>query len=807
MKKFGRGLLFIMVISFTANAQQKGFSYQAVLRSSSGEVMANQNVTLRFSLTDEPGSTVHYAESHTVQTTPQGIVNVVVGQGTGISGNYGQVPWSTGVFLKVELSTNGTDYLTMGSQPVLSVPLSAYADSTNLSGVVKGTGTVGEIAVWSSPDTLTSLPNLNFVNSLVVQGNPTANPDDPILEVMNSKGEVLFAVYQEGVRINIKDDSIKGAKGGFAVGGLTNQVKAEPVEYLRITPDSARIYIKQNPKVKGAKGGFAVGGLTNQVKAVVSQDLLFVNPDSARFYINENPVKGAKGGFAVGGLTSAKGNSQLMQLTKENYLIGYEAGASITTGQYNSFLGFQAGKSNTIGNWNTFLGYQAGLTNQGSDNTFIGYQAGMMHTSKGGNVYIGSKAGANATNGEQNIAIGESSGFSTTTGTQNIFMGYNAGYSNTNGYSNIFIGNKSGMNNTSGNRNMFFGNGSGFSNLTGFGNTFFGLESGYHNTDGYRNLFLGYRSGYENVDGSDNSFMGDMAGSSNTSGYENTFVGQAAGSSNTTGFANTALGSNAGRGNITGANNLFVGRFAGYNIDGNFNTFVGTQSGANFGTGPFTASNNICVGYSSGTGLTNGSYNIFIGQQTGTNNGNSNVIIGHQAGLNNTGSGNIFIGYKAGFNELESSRLYISNSGVDSTQALIFGRFDQQTLSFNAMVGIGTVNPDENLHVVGNALIEGNIYYGPTGSGTTYTKPDFVFTSGYGSAFNPLQVDQFIKENGHLPWMTKASDEKDGVNLTRMQFETVETVENLQLQIIQQQKEIERLKSELETIKALLKGK
>ncbi len=810
MKKFGRGLLFIMVISFTANAQQKGFSYQAVLRSSSGEVMANQNVTLRFSLTDEPGSTVHYAESHTVQTTPQGIVNVVVGQGTGISGNYGQVPWSTGVFLKVELSTNGTDYLTMGSQPVLSVPLSAYADSTNLSGVVKGTGTVGEIAVWSSPDTLTSLPNLNFVNSLVVQGNPTANPDDPILEVMNSKGEVLFAVYQEGVRINIKDDSIKGAKGGFAVGGLTNQVKAEPVEYLRITPDSARIYIKQNPKVKGAKGGFAVGGLTNQVKAVVSQDLLFVNPDSARFYINENPVKGAKGGFAVGGLTNEKGNSQLMQLTKDNYLIGYEAGASITTGQYNSFLGFQAGKSNTNGNLNTFLGYQAGLTNQGSDNTFIGYQAGMMHTLRGGNVYIGSKAGGNALNGEQNIAIGESSGFSTTTGTQNIFMGYNAGYSNTNGYDNIFIGNKSGMNNTSGNRNMFFGNGSGFSNLTGYGNTFFGLESGYHNTDGYRNLFLGYRSGYQNINGSDNSFMGDMAGSSNTSGEGNTFVGQAAGATNTTGFANTALGSSAGNGNVTGANNLFVGRFAGYNIDGSFNTFVGTQSGANFGTGPFTASSNICLGYSSGTGLTDGYYNIFIGQQTGTYNGTSNVIIGHQAGVNNSGNGNVFIGYRAGYFSTQSSfsnRLYISNSGVDSTQALIFGRFDQQTLSFNAMVGIGTVNPDKELHVVGNARVEGDIYYGPTGSGTTYTKPDFVFTPDYGSAFNPLQVDLFIKENGHLPWMTKASDEKDGVNLTRMQFETVETVENLQLQIIQQQKEIERLKSELETIKALLKGK
>lgn len=754
-------MLLALVVAITAAAQQPtGFSYQAVLRNSSGQVLANQNVTLRLSLTNEAGSTVYYAEGHAVQTDSRGVVTLEIGKGTVVSGSFGQVPWPTGgVFLKVELSTNGTDYLTMGTQRMLAVPYARYADSTNLAGVVKGTGEVGSVAVWSGPETVTGLPNLNFANSLVVQGNPTGNPDDPIFEVKNSQGAVLFGVYQEGVRINIPDSAI----------------------------------------TKGAKGGFAVGGLTNQTKAVISQDLLFVNPDSARIYINENPGKGAKGGFAVGGLTNGKTSAQLIQLTKDNYLIGYEAGASITTGQFNSFLGFQAGKANSTGNWNTFLGYQTGLNNTGSDNTFIGYQAGMLHQFGGGNVYLGSKAGGNALNGVQNIAIGEQSGFSTSTGFKNIFIGYMAGYSNTSGYSNIFIGNESGKSNTDGNRNMFFGNGSGFSNTSGFGNTFFGLESGYYNVNGFRNLFLGYRSGYKNVDGSDNSFLGDMAGSSNTSGNENTFVGQASGASNETGRDNTFLGSNVGRGNTNGSGNVMVGRFTGYNINGNNNTFIGTQSAANFNTGPFIASSNVCIGYASGTGLTNGFYNIFIGQQTGTYNGFGNVIIGHQAGKNNSGDYNVFIGYRAGFSETKSNRLYISNSGVDSTQALIYGRFDSKEIALNARVGIGTTVPDKQLHVVGDARITGNIYCNDV------IKPDFVFKPDYSKRLDPLSVERFIARNGHLPWLTKASEERDGINLTRMQFETVETVENLQLQIIQQQKEIENLKAELETLKKLIK--
>ncbi len=106
-------------------------------------------------------------------------------------------------------------------------------------------------------------------------------------------------------------------------------------------------------------------------------------------------------------------------------------------------------------------------------------------------------------------------------------------------------------------------------------------------------------------------------------------------------------------------------------------------------------------------------------------------------------------------------------------------------------VGINTNTPDKFLTVNGDARITGDLYYG-TGTGI-YTKPDYVFSEDYKKAYDVHYIENFIKKNGHLPWVTKASNEKGGVNITRMVFETLETVENQQLQIIELKKENDRL--------------
>jgi hypothetical protein len=505
----------------------------------------------------------------------------------------------------------------------------------NLPEGLHGTGEAGTMAIWEGSGSLAGLPNMTFSSSLSVVGSPTANPDDPIFEVKNSAGEIIFGVYQEGVRINIKDGAItKGLKGGFAVGGLTNQTKAGPVEYLRITPDSARIYVKQTPTAKGLKGGFAVGGLTNQTKGVVSQDMLFVAPDSARIYVKEAGTKGVKGGFAVGGLTNQTKapNAQFLTLTPDNYLIGYEAGKSITTGLYNSFMGYQNGYSNTTGYMNYFIGYRAGYNN------LSGYS----------NVFIGDSAGFNNTSGYKNIVIGNKSGFSNVAGKYNVFLGYNAGYANNADY-NVFLGYEAGKNNTSGITNSFVGYQAGYSNTTGEKNVANGYQALYSNTGGSFNTATGNKALYSNANGQSNTATGSYSLNSNTSGSGNIAYGAFSLQSNTNGGGNSACGYSALSHNTIGNDNTAIGNSALLlNDNGNYNSALGSYALNKNSSGSY----NIANGYNALFSNTTGNSNIAIGVGAlYTTTGNGNIAVGYQTLYqNNTGYSNVASGNSALYN-------------------------------------------------------------------------------------------------------------------------------------------------------------
>jgi len=117
-------------------------------------------------------------------------------------------------------------------------------------------------------------------------------------------------------------------------------------------------------------------------------------------------------------------------------------------------------------------------------------------------------------------------------------------------------------------------------------------------------------------------------------------------------------------------------------------------------------------------------------------------------------------------------------------------------------IGVGTNAPAYTLDVTGDIRATGSVYYGGTAgtsNGTLYTKPDFVFETGY----RPLTIDQVedhLRRERSLPWMTSAREEKGGtVNMTRMSFETVETAENLQLQVITLNRLIRDLREKIES--------
>jgi len=328
-------------------------------------------------------------------------------------------------------------------------------------------------------------------NKLLVKADATTGIDESIFAVLNNNGDTVFAVYQEGVRIWVDDNGgtkANGSRGGFAVGGFSPTKAGFTNEYLRVTPDSVRVYIDDNyvaAKANGSRGGFAVGGF-NPTKGLPSEHYLFVQDDSTRVYVADSTE-----GFGVENIEGAE-NQRIMKLTTENYLIGHESGINLTTGKYNSFYGYETGKTSTDASENVFVGYKSGFSNTlGLRNNFIGCYAGYSNTT-----------------GDYNNATGAYAFFSNTTGDYNTANGYQALYSN-------IIG----CNNTAGGYKAMY------SNTFGFYNTAFGYFSLFSNVSGAYNVAFGYRSLYSNTTGSSNTAVGYEAMEGNTTGQYNTAVG------------------------------------------------------------------------------------------------------------------------------------------------------------------------------------------------------------------------------------------------------------------------------------------
>lgn len=197
-----------------------------------------------------------------------------------------------------------------------------------------------------------------------------------------------------------------------------------------------------------------------------------------------------------------------------------------------------------------------------------------------------------------------------------------------------------------------------------------------------------------------NTFVGPFAGENN-SGNNCTFVGWMAGSVGNEGDGNTFVGQQAGHFNTLGHGNTFVGRFSGReSTTGSLNTFLGSGAGGESSSG----SSNTFVGFAAGSFITTGSYNTFVGRAAGGFNsvGDSNIFVGYNTGYYSEGSGNIFIGNQAGWHETGSDKLYIAN-GPDTSNVLIYGEFSADR------VGINTLTPMEELHVVGDIYCTGKM--------------------------------------------------------------------------------------------------
>ena len=489
-------VIFVLFLSAgTALISQvpSGFRFQAVARDQYYSLIRNTEISVTVGIrSGSPDGLLEWEEVHTTSTNEFGLFSLEICADEGLrtwgaADSLKDIHWEGSEhFLELKVDA-GHGMVPLGTSRLLSVPYSMV--SSNL----------------SQP-----------VADLTIQPESEVEPGEALFEVKRADGYPVFAVYEDGVWVYTDTlEGSKGRKGGFAVGGYSRTAKGPAEEYLRVTPDSTRVNVR-NYETKGRKGGFAVGGYSRTTKGngetfmTLNQDNYFIGHTSGRsistgFY---NSVLGYESGCSI---TTGESNA----------FIGYQSGYRNMTGSGNLFLGYQSGYSNTDGNYNTFLGYKTGYSNQGGiNNTFLGSLAGHKNTEGGYNTFVGDSAGYNNIYGGINSFIGTKAGYHNTSGWSNVFLGNNAGFSNTEGYANVFIGHNAGYSSLESGGNVYIGNGSGENSDHGWNNIYLGTEAGSNNKDGEGNVFLGYKSGLNNIHGDGNIFIGGGSGGNETGSHK-----------------------------------------------------------------------------------------------------------------------------------------------------------------------------------------------------------------------------------------------------------------------------------------------
>lgn len=315
MKKITLTLLLSIAIGLLTWGQvPQLINLQSAYRDQQGEVVANQDLDIMITLRagTAEGESV-YTETHTVTTDAQGIVNIALGSKDELQ-EFSSIPWDQPIFIQIDVKLSGeSSFTTIDVSQLLSVPYALFTNTNILGDALQGQTLLHNGEGWVAT-TQVSI-NTNQVEVLPQEGR---NAEDPIFLVRNSAGQVVFAVYESGVEIKVaqSEETVKGTKGGFAVGGLSDQTKLSPT-YLSLEPDQVQFNILQPTDAKSTKGGFAVGGLSDQTKQLTN-NFMVLSPDSARFLLSPSATKSTKGGFAVGGLSDqTKGFVNWLRLNRD----------------------------------------------------------------------------------------------------------------------------------------------------------------------------------------------------------------------------------------------------------------------------------------------------------------------------------------------------------------------------------------------------------------------------------------------------------------------------------------------------------
>jgi len=135
--------LTLVLIAISATAQQ-GINYKALIKDSSGNVIANDLIQVQFTILQGVGLTSVYQETHSPTTDANGIIIINIGEGTPVSGDFNSIDWASDThLLKTEVNT-GSGLVDMGITQFMAVPYALQAETATTASNVTGLESLDE---------------------------------------------------------------------------------------------------------------------------------------------------------------------------------------------------------------------------------------------------------------------------------------------------------------------------------------------------------------------------------------------------------------------------------------------------------------------------------------------------------------------------------------------------------------------------------------------------------------------------------------------------------------------------------------
>jgi len=248
----------VAAIALTASAiaqSPEKMSYQAVIRNSSDQLVANQSVGMQISIIQGSATgSVVYAETQTPTSNANGLISIEIGGGTVVSGTFSSIDWANGpYFIKTETDpTGGTGYTITGTTQLLSVPYALYAKNA-------GNGFSGDF------NDLINIPDLSQYLTTEIDSSTTNE-----LQVLSISNDTIF----------LSDGGFVKLPAGTSFSGSFNDLTDIPTglsdgdDDTQLTETEVDAYVANN----GYLTEEADGDATNELQVLsISNDTIFLS--------------------------------------------------------------------------------------------------------------------------------------------------------------------------------------------------------------------------------------------------------------------------------------------------------------------------------------------------------------------------------------------------------------------------------------------------------------------------------------------------------------------------------------------------